>query len=409
MASWGLVCLKAGCFKTAREKFQLCLKPIENHQNFNFSILFHPEAQITQKQISEIEPVKRPTQSPGLLTEILNVLESQTTFNFMHSPKNRVSALTKLVKDKEVAEPLETAYNIVSRLENLRNISQGLFYDTSQERKMYREARNLDTVSKVFLYENQSFVSRHHEEMLFYLYQYASHIDIIDFFIRNFQIVAALRYALLQKMDPEVFIQNIYYPCLRKKNVVIIFEYMAKVDDTLMVWKEYILQLCHHLERKSNWAELYEIQILTRDPVRASMTCIKFYTLGAKNYTDLQNNSQHLKNAQQHLEEEFELATHWEDIKVKQKPEGMSLVLKRGVKSIKNFLNTIARQSEVARFLASCEKEGHIIVQSIPQICESKTMTLPTLFEGSQEKIILSVLVIIHAKNVEAGFGISYR
>jgi len=195
---------------------------------------------------------------------------------------------------------------------------------------------------------------------------------------------------------------------LKQKNVVVIFEYMAKIDETLMMWKEYILHLCHFLEKTANWQELYEIQVLTRDPVRASMTCIKFYMLNAKNYTDLQNNRHHLLKAQKHLEEEFELASHWEDIKVK-KHESTALVMKKGVKTLSNFLNTIAGQLDVTAFLSDCEKEGINVIESIPQICEAKTINLPTLFEASEAKVIVSVLIIIHGKNIEAGFGLSYR
>lgn len=34
---------------------------------------------------------------------------------------------------------------------------------------------------------------------------------------------------------------------------------------------------------------------------------------------------------------------------------------------------------------------------------------LPTLFDGSREKLILAVLVIVHGKTIDAGFTLSSR
>lgn len=416
LASWGIVCLKAGCYNTAREKFQHCMKPIENPDPpQNLMNVLTSDVQINAKMLKDLVQKKRPSNSPGLLTEILNILEKSVVVNVYENPAVRtpLQAITKLFKGQEVVDTNEVASNTVQRLENLKNIAQGVFYDVVPERKLYREARELDNTSKAFIYESQLISSRAYEEALFYLNSYGSHTDILDFLVRHFQIVAALKYLLLQKLDPEIFIHYIYYPCLRQKNVVVIFEYMTKVDETLMMFKKYVLQLCHHLERKQNWKELYDIQVLIRDPIRASMTCVKFYTMGAQSYTDFQARKSHLLKAQKHLEEEFELASKWEDIKDLQKNyknDDSSLVMKKGVKTLSNFLNTLAGQVEVTTFLANCEAKKINVCGSIPDMCESySSRTPPTLFEDGQSKLLLSVLVLVHGENVDAGFGLSYR
>uniref|UniRef100_A0A336LL81 CSON013644 protein n=1 Tax=Culicoides sonorensis TaxID=179676 RepID=A0A336LL81_CULSO len=407
MASWGIVCLKAGCFMTAREKFAHCFKHVEScttQQESLISFILSDEP-ISQKQLKDWEQIKRPTQSPGLLNEIINIIE-----NSYHITTSTTSTPCKNISNsKEVVEPNEPAFNIVNRLKNLKNITQNNFDDVVAERKMFRETRTLAKDAKGFIYKNQIITSKLFDEALFYLNSYASHSDIIDFLIKHYQIVSALRYILVQKIDAEMFIQKIYYPCLKQNNIDIIIDYMMDLDETLLIWKNYILQLCRHLEKRSSWKELYEIQVLIKDPIRASMTCIKFYTMNCKNYRDLFNNRQHLIKAQKHLEAEFELASHWEDIKMRKDERRNSLIMKRDMKSLGNLLRLMSLQLEVVQFLAQSESDGIDICGSITKICAETKSNLPTLFDGSREKLILAVLLLVHGNSISSGFTLSSR
>lgn len=369
MASWGIVCLKAGCFMTAREKFAHCFKlvePCSKVQETLISFILSDET-ITSKQLQEWEQIKRPTQTPGLLNEILNILEnSYHQTSTQTTPSNAKNAK----HGKELLDPNEPAFNIASRLKNLKNITQNIFEDVVAERKMFRETRTLPKDAKGFIYKNQIITSKLFDESLFYLNSYATHVDIIDYLIKHHQIVSALRYVLIQKIDTEIFIQRIYYPCLKQNDVDIIFDYMLDLDETLIVWKTYILQLCRHLEQRSSWKELYEIQVLIRDPIRASMTCVKFYTMNCRNYRDLMNNRQHLMKAQGHLEAEFELASHWEDVRMRKDERRNSLIMKRDMKSLGNLLSLMSMQIDVAAFLAQCESDGADVCGSISMVKE---------------------------------------
>lgn len=364
MASWGIVCLKAGCFMTAREKFAHCFKLVEpctKLQESLISVILSDES-ISTKQLQEWEQIKRPVQSPGLLNEILNILE-----NSYHTSHN--TQTTAVLNDSNgIIDPNEPALNITSRLKNLKNITQNNFDDIVAERKMFRETRTLPKDAKGFIYKNQIITSKLFDESLFYLNAYATHTDIIDYLIRHYQIVSALRYILIQKIDADIFIQRVYYPCLKQNNIDIIIDYMIDLDETLLMWKTYILQLCRHLEKKCSWKELYEIQVLIKDPIRASMTCVKFYTMNCKNYRDLMNNRQHLMKAQGHLEAEFDLASHWEDIKMNKDEKRNSLIMKRDMKTLGNLLSLMSIQLDVAAFLAQCEIDGVDVCGSVSKV-----------------------------------------
>lgn len=364
MASWGIVCLKAGCFMTAREKFAHCFKPVEpccKLQESLISVILSDDP-ISAKQLHEWEQIKRPAQSPGLLNEILNILENNYHQATQSTPAKNDS------NGKEIVDPNEPTFNITSRLKNLKNITQNIFDEVVAERKMFRETRTLPKDAKGFIYKNQIITSKYFDESLFYLNAYATHVDIVDYLIKHYQIVSALRYILIQKIDTDAFIQRIYYPCLRQNNVDIIFDYMMDVDETLLMWKNYILQLCRHLEKRSSWKELYEIQVLIKDPIRASMTCVKFYTMNCGNYRDLMNNRQYLIKAQGHLEAEFDLASHWEDIKTSKDEKRNSLIMKRDMKTLGNLLSLMSIQLDVAVFLAQCETDGVDVCGSISKV-----------------------------------------
>ena len=48
---------------------------------------------------------------------------------------------------------------------------------------------------------------------------------------------------------------------------------------------------------------LYHLQLYLRDYIRAAMMCIKFYQMGARNYSDLYLNLKCLRSAKDHLQE----------------------------------------------------------------------------------------------------------
>lgn len=151
------------------------------------------------------------------------------------------------------------------------------------------------------------------------------------------------------------------------------------------------------------------MQILLKDPVRASMTCVLFYSMNCTNFTELANNSLHLMNAQKHLQTELELC-QWEEIKIENLKfdNETSLLMKMDSKSLNNHINTILRQIEVAKFLAACEKDEKNVFQILSKIF-IEIKGIPTLFGSINEKIQLAVLTLICGKNIEEGFGLAFR
>ena len=252
--------------------------------------------------------------------------------------------------------------------------------------------------------------TRYFEESMYYLTTYGNHYDTLVFLMKHKQIVSALKYTLLQKVDPEIFTNLIVLPHLKIGELEAIIKLMVDFDDTLLIWKEYIVQFCRFLEVKGMLNSLYHMQTLLKDPIRASMTCVRFYSMNCRTFNDLHLHSHHLENAQKHLESELELC-NWEEINVvdgEKLGSQKSLLMKMDLKTLNGHINTILRQMEVAKFLANCESCGRETVTLMSKLF-IETQKLPTLFGSTQEKLQLAVLTLVCGHNIEEGFGLSFR
>lgn len=268
----------------------------------------------------------------------------------------------------------EPAVNILHTLSNLKNISQGKYAVKTHKPAAVAAMTSTENgnVSPTGDHEPIFGINtRFYTESLFYLIGYGLHVDVLRFLIKHQQIVKALKYSLLLQIPSEQFIQTIILPHLKIGKLRTIVEHMIDMDDTLIVWKEYIIKTCLLMEKRRLFNSLYQMQLLLQDTVRASMTCVKFYTMGCTTYQELKNNAFHLVNAQKHLKSELELC-QWEEIKVssgtRRPDENQSLVMKMDAKSLNQHINTIWMQVEAAKFLAKCEDNGKETVKLIPKV-----------------------------------------
>lgn len=347
-----------------------------------------------------MQKIKRPAKSPPLLDEIMQILELTC-----HSHQPEVIARASIIKDsntslasnrskkREQFSLHEPALNVMHTLLTLRNVTRGVYAGSRNG----KNAANKLTKS-----------TRFYDECLYYLTRYGSHNNILTFLIRNEQLVTALKYFLHQNVDADSFINVVFLPFLRGGKVDVIIKQLMHMDETLLVWKEVIIKTCCYLEHKGLLNSLYHMQILLKDPVRASMTCVKFYSMNCATYEELQSNSFHLMNAQKHLQTELELC-QWEEIPsaptTQPADDTQSILMKMDSRTLNSHINTIWRQLEVTKFLANCEQSGCDTVALLTKFTAELTK-IPTLFGTLQEKIQLAVLTIIAGCNINAGFGL---
>lgn len=429
------------------------------------------ETQFSITVPAELPSIKRPAKSPPLLAEIISILESTC-----HPTQPDVLARAAVIRDsntsllgsmststtsgtapnakqifrlKTESMPChEPAMNILHKLANLKHIANGTFeYESSANggngnsgattTASTSDMNNSSSTSiatrsspagtappTVVDMKRLSPASRFYDECLYYLTAYANHSDIVAFLVKHRQTRTALKYIHYQSVDVEHFVHTLFMPHVRRGQAAAIVQHMCEMDETLVIWRRYIIAVCGHLERTGMLNSLYLLQLLFRDPVRASMTCVRFYERGATSYVDLQAQAFHLVTAEQHLTKELDLC-QWEEIRVvrssnehphqatqpRLRPSEATtrpVTMKWNSRTLNSHIGTIGRQLEVTKFLAACELAGRQTTRLLPAICMQSTR-LPTLFGSNKDRVQLTMLVLICGTNVTEGFGLAFR
>ncbi|NWI83073.1 ZFY26 protein, partial [Dryoscopus gambensis] len=133
-----------------------------------------------------------------------------------------------------------------------------------------------------------------------------------------------------------------------------------------------------------------------QDHVRAAMTCIRFFTHGAKSYTELGGKQMWLLNLKSNIAADL----HNRQSQKATKIIFISMSSFERIFSLSRHINTVDLQMEVTKFLHQCESSG------TSQMTDS---SLPTLFGNNNMKMDVACKVILEGKNIEEGFGIAFR
>lgn len=275
--------------------------------------------QNNQVKGSNFKSTVRSSKVQPLLFEILTILE--TTCHPVNSNLLRKSpslshssrSLSSFKLGRREKYPIhEPAVNILHTLSNLKQISHGKY---SVKTHQTLGLTGMENMSSLFASDSEQhgLHSRFYTESIFYLVRYGRHIDILRFLVKYKQVTKALKYSRFLAIPADQFIQMIIMPYLKSGRMNVIIQKMIDMDATLMIWKEYIIQICLMLERRNLLNSLYQVQLLLKDTIRAAMTCVRFYAVNCTAYQDLRNNSHHLANAEQHLKSE--LLNFWQHAK----------------------------------------------------------------------------------------------
>ncbi|CAK9808723.1 Zinc finger FYVE domain-containing protein 26 [Anthophora plagiata] len=385
-AAWGKICLKMGYFDKARDKFFHCLDKMQ-YENFDdWVILPHPKEleneEIRRDELKKAEFSKnRPLKDPPLLTEILQILDNLNVYKqyVQYPPQYKYSASQEILSNFG-------SFKIISQKQHYKNTSA--------------------TMQNIY-----------YQESLYYLLTYGSYNSILEFFLKYEEFDKCLTFVLENDLEPDLFFNAIYLYCLKNGNIEKLHEAMMSKDSSLLIWKKYLIYVCHSLEKRQYLNILYQLQLFMKDCVRAAMTCIRFYLNEVDNYTELCARVNFLLDAQKHLESELQIET----LNRKRKKSTSSMYGNQGIltmemelSEIDKHINTICRQMEITKFLAYCEKNGRAPVQFLSLFPEkdtnnSYTSKVPTLFGNQEQKIDLAVLTMLCGHNIEEGFGIAFR
>lgn len=324
------------------------------------------KTQLVTEIPSDLIKLKRPKRGPLLLQEILKLIETLnktkpypetlTRASIMRNSNTSIVSLLSRRKETSYVKPApDAAMHILTSLENAKRILKGQYAEEQQGKSAQRQ--------------NYCF-----EEALYYVLTYGSHSDILQFLMNHQQITAALNYYIVQNLDANLFIHHIFLKRLSCGQMPALINQILEADPNLVIWRKTFLQTCRFLETNNYLNCLYQLQVLLKDPIRASMTCVKFYTMNCENFQHLLDNASHLHNAHQFLQLELE-KSQWENINTERRRKdsinsnirrsssvrdtSVGFAMQMDARTLNGHINTIIQQLDVTKFLAKCEKESN--------------------------------------------------
>ncbi|XP_034713924.1 zinc finger FYVE domain-containing protein 26 isoform X1 [Etheostoma cragini] len=255
--------------------------------------------------------------------------------------------------------------------------------------------------------EGQTQSNSLHQECLYYLNTYGTHLALISFYMRHDCMTEALTYLLNKECPDEVFLEGVLQPSLERGCLGMLQGILEKLDPGLETCSRYLIASCQFLQRRGYYNTLYQLQQFMMDHVRAAMTCIRFFTHGASSYLELGENQRWLVRAKEHLK------TYLQEQQGRGAARRKSQVVRKTMSTsdVSRHMNTIELQLEVTRFLHRCETaaSSKSPKTSTPSSKSHGSSSPPTLFGGSPVKVEVACKVMLGGKNVEEGFGIAYR
>ncbi|KAB5582167.1 hypothetical protein PHYPO_G00184050 [Pangasianodon hypophthalmus] len=248
----------------------------------------------------------------------------------------------------------------------------------------------------------------HHQECVYYLMSYGTHLSLISFYLRHDCLKDALTYLLSKECSEEVFLEGVLQPCLERGRLGVLQGLLETQDATLESWGRYLIPACQMLQRKGHYHTLYQLQQFMMDHVRAAMTCIRFFTHGAHSYVQLGEQQRWLVRAKEHLRAFLQEQQNRRKTFSSSSSSSSSTFRKRmSSNDVSRHMNTIMLQLEVTRFLHRCESSSSSRAATSPT--PTGNSAPPTLFGGSSMKVEVACRVMLGGKNIEEGFGIAYR
>ncbi|GAA6082903.1 zinc finger FYVE domain-containing protein 26 isoform X2, partial [Tachysurus ichikawai] len=245
-----------------------------------------------------------------------------------------------------------------------------------------------------------------HQECVYYLITYGTHLSLISFYLRHDCLKDALTYLLSKECTEEVFLEGILQPCLERGRLGVLQGLLETLDATLESWGRYLMTACQMLQRKGYYHTLYQLQQFMMDHVRAAMTCILFFSHGAHSYVQLGEQQRWLVRAKEHLRAFLQEQQNRRKTFSSSSSSSSSFRKKMSSSDVSRHMNTIMLQLEVTRFLHRCESSSSRVATSLASTGNSAP---PTLFGGSPMKVDVACRVMLGGKNIEEGFGIAYR
>ena len=372
--AWAMASLKAGDFLGARERF----------------------SRVLERPSDKNKPCK-----PSLLSEVIKYLESnpfqvnqevmeqaqRTRSSIMLTDHNKLSSSQALV----VLHSLHNLYKIAEGSLTCKDSHQKLSVRSNKHRKA-----NTPKMESIF-----------QAECKYYLTLYGNHAMTIQYFMRHRQIQECVEYIQHASIELEIFLENALIPILRCGQLSHFMRILHASDPHMEKWGKLLLGSCRWLERCGWWNCLLSLQETMGDRLRASMTLLRMYTEGAVSYMTLSSRSEYVSLALIHLQAYLD-----QQALTTSSPKRKISILNMSPWQINQNINMLKLQTDVTKFLASCEVSGGDVPACVRTLVDLKVVkenSLPTLLTSDGGRLGVAILVMCLGEVVADGLTLAYR
>lgn len=231
-SAWGKSCLRAGNLLMARDIFQRCLD--KSSFNESMSDLSIASDDSIRKSISLSKSSlqtgfeTKSSKNPTLLKEILNILETNMK---LVRPNSAETSLKQLASSTFTLNgpDADNAIYILNKMKNLKNITEGNYNQSEEKPQVQNFSRKPSP--NVF-----------YDECIYYLGKYGTHMNLLDFLVKNGNVYEALKYIVESQLHSDVFIQ-VYLKCLKDGLIGILQGYILTIDASFETWKVKLLTM----------------------------------------------------------------------------------------------------------------------------------------------------------------------
>jgi len=143
--------------------------------------------------------------------------------------------------------------------------------------KQGKSSRNSLIETQIEKKLHNDFIVKIFEECVFFLKNYGTSQQFINFHVQKGLLEEACRYVFLENLPTSVFVTEILENCISKRQVPKLQQIIHKLDHNLQRSWNYLNSCCKFLQEKHLSEELYSFQLFMKDYDKSAVRCLKLF------------------------------------------------------------------------------------------------------------------------------------
>lgn len=160
--------------------------------------------------------------NPTLLKEVIKILETNMKLLRSNSAESSLKQLASSTFTLNNPDSNNSVY-ILNKMKNLKNITEGNYNQSDEQPPL--QTFSTKPSPNIF-----------YDECIYYLGKYGTHMNLLEFLVKNGNIYEALKFIIDNQLNTDIFIQ-VYLKCLKHGLIGIVQGYIITIDASFEMWK----------------------------------------------------------------------------------------------------------------------------------------------------------------------------